>query len=102
MSSADWMPRNFDRRLETLVPIENSTVHQQVLDQIMIANFKDNAQSWVLGADGRYARVAAGPGAFSAHTYFMTNPSLSGRGSALSRTQSAPRLVLDNRAKAAD
>jgi polyphosphate kinase len=97
ISSADWMPRNLDRRIETLVPIENPTVHQQILDQIMVANLKDEAQSWYLTSDGVYHRAEVGKDAFSAHTYFMTNPSLSGRGSATTGARIPPRLVLQSR-----
>ena len=81
ISSADLMPRNLNRRVETLVPIENKTVHQQILTEIMATNFRDEAQSWIMNADGEFIRHKNMTG-FNAHHYFMTNPSLSGQGSA--------------------
>jgi polyphosphate kinase len=98
ISSADWMPRNLEMRCETLVPIENETVRTQIMEQIMVANLNDEQQSWYLMADGTFQRVDSAEDAFNTHEYFMTNPSLSGRGKALDRaSKNLPQLILKRR-----
>lgn len=96
ITSADWMSRNFDRRVEFAMPIGNATVHDQILDQVMLANLLDTEQSWILQPDGSYTRQQPGDQPFNLHTYFMTNPSLSGRGAALTSGK-VPKLRLKRR-----
>lgn len=93
LSSADWMPRNFDWRVEAMMLVENPTVHTQVMSQIMMANIKDEKNAWLLQPDGSYVHVPFTEKSFSAHEYFMHNPSLSGRGKALKKTKPAKKDI---------
>jgi polyphosphate kinase len=95
ITSGDWMPRNFDRRVEFAMPLQNATVHDQILDQVMMANLLDNEQTWLLQSDGSYQRLKPGKHAFNLHHYFMTNPSLSGRGAAIFSSGKVPKLRLN-------
>ncbi len=96
ISSADIMPRNFDRRYEVMVPILNQTVHKQILNQIMVANLKDNTQAWEMKSSGEYNRIKEGKSLISAHNYFMSNPSLSGRGKSI-KIKKPKNLVFKNK-----
>ena len=96
ISSADIMPRNFDRRYEVMVPILNQTVHKQILNQIMVANLKDNIQAWEMKPSGEYSRIIKDKLPISAHNYFMSNPSLSGRGKSI-KIKKPKDLVFKNK-----